>query len=69
MFEIDGELMAALRLLAADEKRPLDDLLTEAVKDLLKKRGRPANLREALRMSLRQFHVNDNGSASKARLR
>ena len=45
------EDMRALEQLAEDKSSTVQELLDEAVRDLLKKHGRPTNLREALRKS------------------
>lgn len=64
-FNIDDDLLAALHQLAADSGRRLEDLAEEAFGLLLKKHCRPRNLKEALRMSLRSFALNDNGPSKK----
>jgi hypothetical protein len=43
-----------LRLLAAESMKSFQELADEAFNDLLKKHGRPANLKEALRRSAGQ---------------
>jgi hypothetical protein len=43
-----------LRLLAAESMKSFQELADEAFRDLLKKHGRPASLKEALRRSARQ---------------
>jgi hypothetical protein len=49
--QIDDENWAALRLLASDRMMTLQELADEAFADLLKKHGRPVDLRAALRKS------------------
>jgi hypothetical protein len=49
--QIDGESWAALRLLASDRMMTFQELADEALADLLKKHGRPLDLRAALRRS------------------
>ncbi len=57
---IDSTTLDALSLLAADERKTLQDLADEAFADLLKKHGRPVGLKEALRQSLRRLPANAN---------
>lgn len=47
----DDETWAALDLLAKDRMADFQELADEAFRDLLKKHGRPASLKEALRRS------------------
>ena len=49
--EIDDETWPALRLLAQDRMMTFQELAEEAFADLLKKHGRPVDLRAALRKS------------------
>jgi hypothetical protein len=49
--QIDDESWAALRLLASDSMMTFQELAEEALADLLKKHGRPVDLRSALRKS------------------
>jgi hypothetical protein len=49
--QIDGESWAALDLLAHDRMMTFQELADEAFADLLKKHGRPVDLRAALRRS------------------
>jgi hypothetical protein len=49
--QIDGESWAALDLLARDRMMTFQELADEAFADLLKKHGRPVDLRAALRRS------------------
>jgi hypothetical protein len=49
--EIDDETWPALRLLARDRMMTFQELADEAFADLLKKHGRPVDLRAALRKS------------------
>jgi hypothetical protein len=49
--QIDNESWAALDLLARDRMMTFQELADEAFADLLKKHGRPADLRAALRRS------------------
>lgn len=45
------ETLQELRLLASEGMKTFQELADEAFNDLLKKHGRPANLKEALRRS------------------
>jgi uncharacterized protein with von Willebrand factor type A (vWA) domain len=49
--QLDGETWAALDLLARDRMMTFQELADEAFADLLKKHGRPVDLRAALRQS------------------
>ncbi len=64
-FKIQGELLDALRHFAEDKGHTLDALAHEAFGLLLHKHNRPRNLKEALKMSLRGFALNDNGPSRK----
>ena len=48
---IDEETWASLIMLAKDRMMTFQELADEAFRDLLKKHGRPASLKEALRRS------------------
>jgi len=49
--QIDDETWQALDLLARDSMRDFQELADEAFRDLLKKHGRPTDLKTALRRS------------------
>jgi hypothetical protein len=49
--QIDDQTWAALDLLAKDRSATFQDLIDEALRDLLNKHGRPTTLIEALRRS------------------
>jgi hypothetical protein len=49
--QFDDETWASLDLLAKDSMMTFQELADEAFRDLLKKHGRPASLKEALRRS------------------
>jgi predicted DNA-binding ribbon-helix-helix protein len=49
--QIDDESWAQLRLMARDRMMTFQELADEAFADLLKKHGRPVDLRAALRKS------------------
>ena len=57
---IDGLVLDALDLLGKDERRSFQELMDEAVADLLKKHHRPVGLKDALRQSLRRSPANAN---------
>jgi uncharacterized protein with von Willebrand factor type A (vWA) domain len=50
--QFDAESWAALDLLARDRMMTFQELAEEAFRDLLRKYGRPTDLKEALRKSL-----------------
>ena len=56
----DPATFVALDLYARDSMRSFQELADEAFADLLKKHGRPVDLKDALRQSARTFSVNDN---------
>ena len=49
----DQDTWRAVDLLARDQMKDLDEITEEAFRDLLKKHGRSADLRQALTMSAR----------------
>ena len=55
----DGETWQALHRLSLDSMKTLQELADEAFRDLLKKHGRPTNLKEMLRQSARLHPAND----------
>ena len=57
---IESISLDALELLASDEGKSLQELMEEAVADLLKKHRRPVGLKNALRESLRRAPANAN---------
>ena len=56
----DRETWNALDLMARDKMMTFQELADEAFSDLLKKYGRPTDLRSALRQSLRDVAANQN---------
>lgn len=52
--QFDEETWAALDMLAKDRMMDFQELADEAFRDLLRKHGRPASLKEALRRSAGQ---------------
>ena len=59
LIAFDAETWHALRLLAGDSMKSLQELADEAFADLLKKHGRPVTLKQALKESLRRQPAND----------
>jgi hypothetical protein len=59
LVEFDPETWHALRLLSGDSMKSLQELADEAFADLLRKRGRPVTLKQALKESLRRQPAND----------
>ena len=49
--QFDDETWQALDLLGRDQMKTFQELADEAFRDLLRKHGRPADLKEALRRS------------------
>ncbi len=66
IIEFDEASYSALKLLASDRTSSIQELADEAFRDLLKKHGRPTNLKDALRQSLRSIPANDRGKSKKA---
>ena len=54
--QFDDETWHALDLLARDRMMDFQELADEAVSDLLKKHGRPTDLKTALRESVKKEH-------------
>jgi hypothetical protein len=65
LIAFDAETWHALRGLSQDTMKSLQDLADEAFRDLLRKHGRPATLKEALRESARRLPANDPTFARK----
>jgi hypothetical protein len=63
----DEATWAAVDLYARDSMKTFQELADEAFADLLKKHGRPTDLRDALRRSARAIGANDNPGASRRR--
>lgn len=57
--EFEAATYQALDRLARDRMMDLQELMDEAVRDLLKKHKRPVTLREMLRQSARGLPAND----------
>jgi hypothetical protein len=54
MINIDRGALEALEMLARDRKAKLQDLIDEALADLLKKHRRPVGVREMFAQSLKE---------------
>jgi len=61
LIEFDDDAFRTLKLLASDRMATLQELADEAFADLLKKYGRPPDLKGALIQSLRGLPANDRG--------
>ena len=62
LIEFDDQTLTAWKLLASYTAGSLQELADEAFRDLLKKHGRPTDLKDALRQSLRKLPANDRGA-------
>jgi hypothetical protein len=60
----DRETWHALNLLGRDKMMTFQELADEAFRDLLKKHGRPTDLRAALKQSARDIAANQNKPAA-----
>jgi hypothetical protein len=70
--QFDDETWQQLDLLGRDQMKDFQELADEAFRDLLKKHGRPVDLKDALRRSARataSLHQLKPGKAKKARRR
>jgi hypothetical protein len=67
LIAFDDETWHALHALSQDSLKSLQDLADEAFRDLLRKHGRPATLKEALRESARRLPANDTSRGRKRR--
>jgi hypothetical protein len=65
--QFDDETWHAINLLARDKMKDFQELADEAFGDLLKKHGRPTDLKSALRESARHAPANDPGSPKRPR--
>jgi hypothetical protein len=61
----DRETFNALDLLASDRMMTLQELADEAFRDLLKKHGRPSDLRSALKKSAKKFEKKESRRANR----
>lgn len=69
LIEFDAESWHALHTLSQDSMKSLQDLADEAFRDLLRKHGRPATLKDALRESARRLPANDAAARARKRKR
>jgi hypothetical protein len=60
LIEFDDATFQALKLLAGDSVKSLQELADEAFRDLLRKHDRPVDLKDQLRQSLRRLPANDH---------
>jgi hypothetical protein len=69
LIAFDGQTWQALTLLSRDSMKSVQELVDEAMWDLLRKHNQPVTLREALTASARSLPANDArpGSARKKR--
>ena len=65
--QFDAETWAALDLLTRDQMKDFQELADEAFRDLLRKHGRPASLKEALRRSAGESATVHSLAASKGK--
>ncbi|HEY7300139.1 MAG TPA: hypothetical protein VH684_19775 [Xanthobacteraceae bacterium] len=66
MIEFDDETWQAVDLLARDSMTSWQELADEAFRDLLKKHGRPADLRAALKQSVKASDDNKRSAKTAA---
>ena len=64
---IDRATWDAISLMAREQMKDLDEITEEAFRDLLKKNGRTADFREALKMSARPAGAKMAGTKPSAR--
>jgi hypothetical protein len=67
--EFDEETWRALDLLMRDQMKSFEEISSEAFRDLLRKYGRPENLKAALKESARATHQAASKPASSKRRR
>jgi hypothetical protein len=60
LIEFDDQTWHAMDLLAHDSMSTIQELADEAFRDLLKKHGRPTDLKDMLRQSARTHPANEN---------
>ncbi len=62
LIEFDAESWQAITGLSRDNMKSVQELMDEAVRDLLKNHNRPATLKEMLQASARTLPANDAAS-------
>ncbi len=67
LIAFDTETWQALDLLSRDSMKSVQELADEAIRDLLKKHGRPTDLKAALKASARQGDLAGGGKAPSRR--
>ena len=67
--EFDDHVWYALQQLCLERGMGPQEVIDQALRDLLKKRGRPVTLKDALRESLRMQPANEQPKATVHRLR
>jgi hypothetical protein len=65
LIEFDQETWQALDLLARDSMASWQELADEAFRDLLKKHGRPTDLRAALKQSMKRAEPEKGGKSKR----
>ena len=66
---IERATFGAISLMMREQMKDLDEITEEAFRDLLKKYGRTADFREALKMSARQAGARKGGAPTARRSR
>lgn len=69
VLSIDEEVLRAAYDYSRESGHRLDDIYDEALRDYLKKKGRPIGLKEAFSQSARQVPANDRAKNSKTKSR
>lgn len=67
LIAFDTETWQALDLLARDSMKSMQELADEAFRDLLKKHGRPTDLKAALKASARRGELSSGKAPSRRR--